>query len=486
MIFLIHVVWFLVFLKLLLFWLWLWQLKEYHFGRFFAHFETQWFKKIISSFWRPKYPKFTFKISVIFVTSVVLEIALLYYLQFYFAIFLIPFYFVIILTIILIPVVVLFFQVIAVSWRNFVISQAKKRRTEFKELLVVGITGSYGKTSTKEFLGAILETKFGEDKILKTKEHQNSEIGISQCILDELKPQHEIFIAEMGAYQKGGIKLLADIIKPKIGIVTGVNEQHLSTFGSMENLLSAEGGKELIESLPADGIAFFNAQNKYCRELYEKTNIKKFLYGQDAKNFGEENLLGAMAVAKELGSLRLRLISPAARGFASLAGMTDEEIQKAAAKIENKLPGMEIKRGIQGINIIDASYSANPTGVMAHLDYLKTCSGKKAIVMPCLIELGSASKEIHKRIGQKIAEVCYLAIITTADRFKEIKEGSKGKAQLMEDPKEIFEKIKSFTRAERRGGDEASASATCQAGDTVLLEGRVPDKLIKLLLYESS
>lgn len=431
------ILWFLIFIKLLLFWLWLWQLKEYHIGRFLAHFETQAFKKIISSFWRLKYPKFTFKISVIFVASVVLEIALLFYF---------PVHWAVILTIVLVPIIVLFSQVIAVSWINFVISQAKKRRAEFKELLVVGIAGSYGKTSTKEFLAAILETKFGEDKILKTKGHQNSEIGISWCVLEELKPRHKVFICEMGAYNRGGIKLLADIMKPKIGIVTGVNEQHLSTFGSMENLLSAEGGRELIESLPEDGIAFFNAKNSYCLELYQSTKIKKILYAKEAKNFGEENLMGAIAVAKELG-------------------MTDEEIEKAIAKIENKLPGMKIKRGIKGITIIDASYSANPTGVMAHLDYLKTFPGRKIIVMPCLIELGFLSKEIHEKIGQKIAEICVLAIITTADRFREIRKGAGKIAILIEKPKEIFEKINSF----------------CEKEDIVLLEGRVPDKLIKLL-----
>ena len=451
----ITIIWFLIFLKLLLFWLWLWQLKEYHLGRFLAHFETQKFKKVVSSFWRLKYPNFTLKIVVIFTASIVLEILLLFYF---------PLYWVIIFTAILVPIVLLFFQLIAVIWRNFVIQEAKKRRAEFKDLVVIGITGSFGKTSTKEFLTTILEEKFGEDKVLKTKEHQNSEMGISWCILNELKAMHKIFIAEMGAYQKGGIKLLADIVKPKIGIVTGVNEQHLSTFGSMENLLSAEGGKELIESLPRsepkvllrglpiDTMAFFNGKNEHCRDLFAElrsshTNVKKFLYGEDAKNFGEENLFGAILVAKELG-------------------MTDEEIAKAVEKIENKLPGMQIKKGIQGITIIDSSYSANPTGVMAHLDYLKTHSGKKVIVMPCLIELGLKSKEIHKRIGQKITEVCDLAIITTADRFLEIKEGARGKAVLMENHKEIFEKIEEF----------------CQEGNTLLLEGRVPDKLIKMLL----
>ena len=338
--------------------------------------------------------------------------------------------------------IVLLFQPFTVLLRNRIIEKAKEKREKFNNLIVVGITGSFGKTSTKEFLAAILSEKF---KVLKTKEHQNSEVGISQCILNDLKPEHEVFVCEMAAYNKGGIKLLCSIARPKIGILTGINEQHMATFGSQENIIKTK--YELIESLPADGIAFFNAKNKYCIELYQKTNLKKFLYGENAAFPGEENILGAMAVAKELG-------------------MTEEEISDAVVKIENKFCGIQIKKGANGINIIDATYSANPDGVMAHLEHLKTFSGKKIIVMPCLIELGKASKEVHRRIGKKIAEVCDLAIITTKDRFKEIKETAGEKAIFMENPKKILEKIKEL----------------CKEGDVILLESRVPSELIRHLL----
>ena len=433
----LEILWFLIFLKLLFFWLWLWQLKEYHWGRFKAHFEAQAAKKILSSFWRLKYPKLTFKVAVIFAACLALEIFLISTFSLFLTV---------ILTLILVPLVVFFAQIITVLWRNFIIVKATKKRGEMKNLLAIGVTGSFGKTSTKEFLAAILEQKFGAEKVLKTKGHQNSEVGISLCILKELRPQHEVFVCEMGAYKKGGIKLLCDIVKPQLGIVTGVNEQHLATFGSMENLLSAEGGRELVESLPEDGKAFFNAKNKYCRDLYEKTTIQKFLYGEGAKNFGAENLLGAELVAKELG-------------------MTETEIAKAKEKISNKLPGINIKKSALGPTVIDASYSANPTGVLAHLDYLATFPGKKVVVMPCLIELGTASKEIHRNIGQKIAKVCDLAIITTNDRFAQIKEGAGDKAELLERAEDIFAKIKSF----------------CSKGDTLLIEGRVPQKLHELL-----
>lgn len=447
---------FLIFLKLFLFWLWLWQLKEYHLGRFSAHFgEGQAGKKIISSFWRLKYPKFTKKIITIFLTGFLSALLLAsrgHYFVIYFLIIVVP----------------LFFQFLTLLWRQGYLKKARIKREQFKNLLVIGVTGSYGKTSTKEFLYEILVEKFGVDKVLKTKAHQNSEMGIAGCVLNELKPGHEIFIVEMGAYNRGGIKLLCDMAKPKIGILTGINEQHMATFGSLDNTIKAK--YELIESLPSDGTAFFNGNNKYCRDLHEKTKIKKVLYGQNAKFFGEENILGAMVVAKELG-------------------LSDEEIQVAVKKIENKFPGIKVKEGINGLKIIDATYSANPDGVIANLEYLKTlrqAQGKLIIVMPCLIELGSASAEIHRKIGRKIAEVCDpvgdasrpyragLAIITTKDRFKELKEGFLGEGGkeehilFLESPKEILKVLKSAT----------------STGDAVLLESRVPKIVINEMVKQ--
>lgn len=395
---------------------------------------------------RLKRPVLTKKTVPLILTGILLEIT---FLLFVFNNFKEPFQFAMpllmfdVLTPLVVSVIVLLFQPFAVLMRNRILRKAKSKRERFRDLLVIGITGSYGKTSTKELLYTILAEKFG-NKVLKTKEHQNSEVGISQCILDDLNENHQIFIVEMGAYNRGGIKLLCDIVKPKIGILTGINEQHMATFGSLENIIKTK--YELIESLPEDGIAFFNAKNKYCVELFEKTRIKKFLYGQNAELAGLENIEGAKTVAKEVG-------------------MAEEEINRALDKIENKFGGITIKEGVNGLKIVDATYSANPDSVISHLEYFKTFPGKKIIVMPCLIELGKASREIHQKIGKKIAAVCDLAIITTKDRFKEIKEGAGDKAIFMEDPKEIFEKIKSFSKE----------------GDIVLLESRVPGKLIDFL-----
>ena len=145
--------------------------------------------------------------------------------------------------------------------------------------------------------------------------------------------------------------------------------------------------------------------------------------------------------------------------------------------IKQEQAGMVLRQGKHGLNIIDSSYSANPTGVMADLDYLSIFAGKRVVVMPSLIELGKKSSEIHEKIGQKIAEVCDLAIITSKDKFKEIEKGfnqdilrrsqaNAAKCLLCDNPRDIFSAITAF----------------CKSGDAVLLEGRVPKELLNLLI----
>jgi len=552
--------WFIWMLKYVLFWLYLWQLKEYHIGRFVDHFRTHKGKKLFFNFIQIlklvllilflingklfiflfsilflvylgesilflrgifnrsiKKPRKTLK--TLFLTAISFAIVILFLAQvsnlrnLFQPVLLLGFD---ILTPIIISAIVLLFQPFFVVLRNNTLRKARNKIKKIKSvgrLKVIAITGSYGKTSTKEFLSIILSKKY---KVLSTKEHQNSEIGIAKCILQDLEPSHQIFIAEVGAYNKGKVKEVCSILKPKIGIVTGVNEQHSALFGSLKNLLLAEGGGELVEVLsrynrgsttaepsgPKDGILIVNGDNKYCLDLYKRSDVNKKIYSLsnktidsdiwsdditvyknyvsflatnksgelahfDVKVLGKQNvqnLLGAILAAKELG-------------------MSLGEISEVCKDISQEQAGMTLKQGKHGINIIDSSYSANPDGVLADLDYLKIFTGnppspecygreKKVIVMPCLIELGDKSAEIHEKIGKKIAEVCDLAIITSKDRFKELKKGalevgmSEKDILLCDNPQDIYSMITLF----------------CKSGDAVLLEGRVPQKLTELLV----
>ncbi len=554
--------WFIRTIKVVLFWLYLWQLKEYHFGRFRDHFRTEKGKKllfntlillkifflllIVYSHILPNNPPtdswfgfFVFSfIALFFIYTIEVlktvkdliqktiirpiftkKIILLFSISI--AIIILFFYFIIqsrldilaslvlfdLFLPLIISIIVLFFQPLAVLGRNRIIKKAKEKRKKFKDLLVIGITGSYGKTSTKEFLYTILAEKFGENKVLKTKEHQNSEIGVSQCILNDLKSEHKIFVCEMASYNKGGIKLLCDIAKPKIGILTGINEQHMSTQGSQENIIKTK--YELIENLPQDGLSIFNGENFYCLELYQKTKKPKRICSIN-KILGENYLIHSdfwaedLKVEKEFLSFKIfsedskTVTLPSTQWNPEdsadfkvnlLGGQSVEnillatacakelrinlkEIALACEKIKPEQGAMKLIKNKDGLNILGSTYSTNPNGVLSHLEYLKIWPGRKVIIMPCLIELGKASKDVHRRIGQKIGEVCDLAIITTKEKFKDLKEGAIEKGMnkenilFIESPKKIFEKIKELYHLD----------------DIVLLESRVPKEVIKLLI----
>lgn len=532
----LSIFWFFREAKHILFWIFLWQLKEYHVGRLLDHLQTHkgrslilnplLFAKIIllilflqnnalSSFVfaflfliyffesavflksllskQAKMPVGTFKARFLLVISFAIAVS---FIPLQFA-WLLAFD---ILTPLFISAVVLFFQPFSVYARNKVLKNAAAKRNSLKNLTVIGITGSYGKTSTKEFLATILSKKFN---VAATKEHQNSEIGIAKYILNDLNSKHQIFIVEMGAYKKGGIRLLCSIVKPKIGIVTGVNEQHLALFGSLENLLSAEGGGELADALPrrlpdgSQGILAVNGDNKYCLDLLRKSSNlpanqeKKYTLGNksiDADIWTEDILVEKDSVSflavnklREMAHFKVGVLGRqniqnllAAVLIARELGMSIEEISDACKNIKQEQAGMVLKKGKLGVDIIDSSYSANPSGVFADLEYLNIFTNKKAIIMPCLIELGPKSAEIHKKIGQKIGEVCSLAIITSKDKFEYLKKGAvesgmrPGNILLCDKPEEISTIISLF----------------CKSGDAVLLEGRIPPKVIELLTNE--
>lgn len=466
------------FLKLSLFWLWLWQLKNYHLKRFKAHFERQPLKKGFSSFWRLKTPKPTPKM-VLMILGVIIFFVL-------FSFFIYPLSLrnilmlgggLIILAPLFISFLVFLFQLPTLLIQYFILERARRKREKFSDLLVIGVTGSYGKSSTKEFLAHILSESF---KVLKTPQNINSEIGIAKLILSDLKPEHQIFVAEIGAYERGKIKQVCQVIQPQIGILTGINEQHLATFGSQENIIKSK--YELIENLKPQAtslfkkgcLAVFNGKNKYCRYLYQKTNLPKklsspdnvfdenfFLSYQKLLPWDKENLALALTVAKELP------IAP-------------DDLKKALQEIK---PSLKIEEGRGGWKIINSTYSTNPQSVVSHLRFVRSFPGQKLLVMPCLIELGRVAKRVHFKIGQIIGKVCDSAIITTSDYFPEIKKGAlcsgmpESSLFLIEKSPLIIKKLKSLTPIEPLSLKNTSSEDRSSKG-VILLEGRIPQEVI--------
>jgi UDP-N-acetylmuramoyl-tripeptide--D-alanyl-D-alanine ligase len=289
----------------------------------------------------------------------------------------------------------------------------------------------------------------------------------------------------MGAYNKGGIKFLCEIAKPHIAIITGVNEQHLATFKTMANLLSAEGGKELVQSLPGTGLAIFNANSDYLRPDFwqeEGLNKKIFCSTKERADYWAEAIradkdeIFFRAFSKEISGLDLSAKLVGAYNVENLLlaiscarelGMTFWEIKEAVAKISSQRSALKLFSK-NGIDILDATYSANPNSVLAHLEHLANWAGKKAVVMSSLIELGFSSDKNHSLIGAALAEKCDLAIITTDDGFEAIKSGAKElnadyKIIHLKEPAKIISRIN-----EVFGG----------TGGVLLLESRVPKEVI--------
>ena len=159
--------------------------------------------------------------------------------------------------------------------QNKFVRKAKKKLKEMENLKIIGITGSYGKTSTKYIVSTILEQKYN---VLKTPASYNTKMGIVRTINEQLKPTHQIFVCEMGADEVGGIQRSCDVVHPTIGMVTAIGPQHLATFGSLENVKKTKF--ELVNSLPKEGIAFLNYEDENIRSM--KTEKNKITYGLES------------------------------------------------------------------------------------------------------------------------------------------------------------------------------------------------------------
>lgn len=381
-----------------------------------------------------------------------------------------------------VAIFVYFFSFPTEMQRDFKIARAVEKIREHKKLLVIGVTGSYGKSTTKEFTAQILRKKF---RVAKTKGTNNTPIGIANAILSGLQKSAEIFVVEMGAYRKGEIAELCRIVHPKIGILTAVNQQHASLFGGLENTMEAK--YELIESLPKNGLALFNGNNKNARRLYEKTEKKKLLY--ICADIKEKNAITATNIvvhktfvtfvvsisrkkltltAPILGKHNIENMLPGIY-LASYLGMTDTEIVDAVSMLS--LPGQTMTRHeVGGVNLIDDSFNANPDSVRAALDYMSLYSGKKLLVLQPMIELGKSAKEEHRNIGKEIGDVCDFLLVTNTNYMTSLQEGLKmGKrkcAILVGNPTVIAQYITSHTKM----------------GDVVVFEGKETSLTLEKIL----
>ncbi|MBN1331792.1 UDP-N-acetylmuramoyl-tripeptide--D-alanyl-D-alanine ligase [Candidatus Dojkabacteria bacterium] len=371
------------------------------------------------------------------------------------------------------------------------INASKEKIKKHKAFRVIGITGSFGKTTTKELLYYLIKDNY---KTAITDKNYNSTVGIAQSVLKNLEPDTEVFIAEMGAYRKGEIKNSCKILTPNIAIVTGLIEQHVSLFGSIEKLFEAKF--ELIEALKSDGLAIFNGNNRLSLQMAAKTTQRKVTYklldeaGKEEKNeYLENDEIAGEIYAKNINKtedgfrfdltyrtasypvkIKLQGKHNIENLLASVAAALElgMDLKTIVAKLNTTEPPQVYLRTFNGYNealIIDDSYNSNSIGFKKALQELKDTHGRRRLVISKgIIELGKERDKIYQEIAKEFEGIDVL--VTTDKKLSEWVEAAKVKVILVKDNFELFRKVL----------NEATEN------DVVLLEGALPEKLINTLI----
>ena len=345
-----------------------------------------------------------------------------------------------------------------------------------KDLIRIGITGSWGKTSVKFILGTILEEKY---HTLVTPASFNTPMGVTKVIRSKLEPGHRVFVAEMGARHVGDIKEMCRLVHPEIGILTSVGPQHLDTFKTLDRVIRTK--YELIDALPADGRSFFADDRDICRKLYEKTTKEKTISGLDpayddvwAENITYSPEGSAFDLCRKgertpcrsqlLGELNIRNILLCASVAFGL-GLTAEQIARGIEKshpIEHRL---QLIRNPGGMSVIDDAFNSNIRGARQAFQVLKVFPEKRIVVTPGMVELGEKEYEMNREFGEAMADCCDRAILVGKKRSQAISEGLRA-GGFAENNIHVVSSL-----------DEATAllRQIVTPGDTVLFENDLPD-----------
>lgn len=333
--------------------------------------------------------------------------------------------------------------------------KAMNKLDSLSNLDVIGITGSYGKTSSKNILNDILNCKYN---CIATPRNLNTPYGLIMTINNDIDKFDELFIAEMGAYKIGEIKELCDLVHPKYGILTKIGKAHLELFGSEKNI--QKGKFELIESLPSDGVAVLNKDDVMQVNYELKNNVKVLWIGIDnecdyrATNISvtssgtsfdlivkgdkkkykfETKLLGYANIYNILAAIAL----------GNYLGIKIKQLQNAVKSVKPVEHRLEIKGG-NGLYYIDDAYNSNPEGAKMALDVLKLMPGKKIIVTPGMVELGKDEDKENTKFGEEIAGVCDEVILIGKSQTRAIQQGLENRnydrnhIHILEEVKDAF------------------------------------------------
>ena len=359
-------------------------------------------------------------------------------------------------------------------------NDAKRIIDSHKGLIVIGVTGSFGKTSTKNYLASILAEKYN---ILVTPGNFNTLLGVIRTIREQLRPSHQVFIGEMGAKQKNDIKEICDLVHPTIGIVTAVGEMHLETFKSIENIQDTKF--ELINSLPAKGTGVINIDSPHIKSYNKITSPCKII------TYGIENTACYRASSIEYGAsgVNYKLVAPQHDGeeyssrllgegnLLNILGATAvaDLLQVPVAKQKRAIAHLQpvehrlSMRKSGGVTVLDDAYNSNPQGAKMALGVLKNFTVnegcKRIIITPGFVEMGTRQAEANSTLGEQIALCADYAIVVNATNREAIKNGlEKGNM-----PTDRYFLADSLNHA------HAHLATILRAGDVVLYENDLPD-----------
>lgn len=313
-------------------------------------------------------------------------------------------------------------------------NKAKKKLKNMSNLKVIGITGSYGKTSSKNILASVLEPKY---IVRPTPKNLNTPYGLMITINNYLDNFDEVLIAEMGAYVNGEIKEICDFVKPKYGILTIIGDAHLETFKTKKNICKTKF--ELIESLPDDGACVLNLDDPYqvsyvknylkskAKILWIGVDNKEALYNAthikcDSKGTNFDILYDNKTCHVETKLLGLHNVYNILAAFA-LGNYLGVNVDSMISKIKALTPTehrLELKK-LNNFMMIDDAYNSNPIGSSNALDVLGLMDGFKVIVTPGMVELGINEEKLNYEFGLKISKVCDLVILIGENRTRVIK-----------------------------------------------------------------
>lgn len=382
----------------------------------------------------------------------------------------------------LIPFNMIFANVLAYpteqNINSFYINSAKRklRKKEYRDLIRIGITGSYGKTSTKFILATILSEKFN---VLATPESYNTTMGNVRVIREKLKPEHEVFISEMGARRRGDIAEICDFVRPQIGIITSIGPQHLETFKTIEKVALTKA--ELINSLDSNGVVFLPIDNEQCSKLYVNEKRKKYSYSLNNKvsdvyakeielNENGSTFIAATPIGdikcttKLLGEHNIENIL----GCIAIAihlGLSKEQIEAGIRKVEPVAHRLQILNNGNGTIVIDDAFNSNPVGSKMALDVLAKFKGRKIVITPGMVELGAKEYTENKNFGRHMAKTVDIAILVGMKRSEPIVEGLR-EGKFNDQNVYVVPDLNAASK---------KLSEISQIGDVILFENDLPD-----------